>query len=83
MFSYLKIRGTTMIDKNILDEANLKKLEELNNPGVIELVEKFINHCKPAKVTVLTDSQEDIDYARQLAIKNREETKRKHLCLAT
>ena len=64
-----------MIDKNILDEANLKKLEALNNPRVIKLVEKFINHCKPSKVTVLTDSKEDIEYARQLAIKNKEELK--------
>ncbi len=64
-----------MIDKNILDEKNIKKLEELNNPKIIQLVEKFVNHCKPAKVTVLTDSKEDIDYARQLAIKNKEELK--------
>jgi phosphoenolpyruvate carboxykinase (GTP) len=64
-----------MIDKNILDEANLKKLEAINNPRVIKLIEKFINHCKPSKVTVLTDSKEDIDYARQLAIKNKEELK--------
>jgi len=63
------------IDHSILDEGNLKKLEELNNPKVMEVVEKFIKHCKPAKVTVLTDSQEDIDYARQLAIKNGEESK--------
>ncbi len=61
------------IDKTILDENNLKKLESLNNSKVMEVIEKFIKHCKPAKVTVLTDSKEDIDYARQLAIKNKEE----------
>lgn len=63
------------VDKNILNDENLKKLEALSNPRIIELVEKFVNHCKPAKVTVLTDSQEDIDYARQLALKNKEELK--------
>jgi len=62
-------------DKNVLDEKNLKKLEELNNPKVMELVEKYIKHCKPAKVTVLTDSQEDIDYVRQLSLTNKEEKK--------
>lgn len=63
------------VDQNILNDENLKKLEALSNPRIIELVEKFVNHCKPAKVTVLTDSQEDIDYARQLALKNKEELK--------
>jgi len=63
------------IDKTILSEDNLKKLEELNNPKVMEVVERYIKHCRPAKVTVLTDSQEDIDYARQLALTNKEEKK--------
>ena len=63
------------VDKNILNDENLKKLEALNNPKVIELVEQFVNHCKPAKVTVLTDSKEDINYVRQLAIKSKEEMK--------
>ena len=61
------------IDKTILDEQNLKKLEGLNNPKVMEVVEKYIKHCKPAKVTVITDSQEDIDYVRDLSKKNGEE----------
>jgi phosphoenolpyruvate carboxykinase (GTP) len=65
------------IDKNILNEENLKKLKELNNHNVIKIVEKFIKHCKPAKVTVITDSEEDIDYVRQLTIKNKEEKKLK------
>jgi len=63
------------IDKSILNEENLKKLEAVNNPKVLEVVEKYINHCKPAKVTVLTDSQEDIDYIRELSLKNGEEKK--------
>jgi len=63
------------IDKGILDETNLKKLEELNNPRVMEIVEEYIKLCKPKKVTVLTDSKEDIDYVRQLALTNKEEHK--------
>ncbi len=63
------------IDKSILDEKSLKKLDELNNPHVLEIVEKYVKLCKPAKVTVLTDSKDDIKYVRELAIKNREERK--------
>jgi len=63
------------IDKTILNDENLKKLEELNNPKVMETVEKFIKHCKPSKVTVIADSKEDIQYVIELAIKNREEKK--------
>ena len=63
------------IDKSILDKQNLKKLEKLDNPKVMEIVERFVKHCKPAKVTVLTDSKEDIDYARQLALDTGEEKK--------
>jgi phosphoenolpyruvate carboxykinase (GTP) len=63
------------IDKNILDEGNLAKLEALNNPKVMEIVEKYIKLCKPTKVTVLTDSKEDVEYTRQLALDNKEEKK--------
>jgi phosphoenolpyruvate carboxykinase (GTP) len=61
------------IDKTILNEENLAKLEALNNPKVMQIVEKYIKHCRPAKVTVLTDSKEDINYAREMAKKNEEE----------
>jgi phosphoenolpyruvate carboxykinase (GTP) len=63
------------IDKNILDEKNLAKLESLDNPKVMELTEKYVNLCKPAKVTVITDSQEDIDFIRKLALEKGEEKK--------
>ncbi len=63
------------IKKNILDEANLQKLEELNNPRVMEIVEKYVTLLKPDKVTVITDSKEDIEYVRNLTIKNNEEKK--------
>ncbi|MBW2978104.1 phosphoenolpyruvate carboxykinase (GTP) [Candidatus Woesearchaeota archaeon] len=62
------------IDKNVLDEKNLAKLEALKNPKAMKIIEKYVNLCKPAKVTVLTDSQDDIDYLRKGSIKNKEET---------
>ncbi|MDP7180728.1 MAG: phosphoenolpyruvate carboxykinase (GTP) [Candidatus Woesearchaeota archaeon] len=61
------------IDKSILNEENLRKLGALNNPHVNKIVEEYINLCKPAKVTVLTDSKEDLQYTRDLALKNGEE----------
>jgi len=60
---------------SIIDKINMEKLEALKNAKVMEYVEEAINLCKPAKVTVLTDSAEDITYIRNLAIKNEEETK--------
>jgi phosphoenolpyruvate carboxykinase (GTP) len=59
----------------VLDETNLKKLKELNNPKALELVKKYIDHCQPAKVTVLTDSKEDIEYIKNLSVTNKEEQK--------
>ena len=49
------------------------KLTALGNSHVIELVERFIKLCKPAKVSVITDDPEEIDYVRQLAIEIGEE----------
>ena len=63
------------VDKNILDEKNLAKLEELKNPRVMEIVETYVNLCKPSKVTVITDSDEEINYVRKLALNIGEEKK--------
>lgn len=61
------------IDRNVLDEHNLKKLEAVNNAHVMKIVEEYVNLCKPSKVTVITDSMEDINYVRQLALGTGEE----------
>ena len=63
------------IDKTILDDTNLEKLNVLDNKYVMEIVEKYVKLCKPAKVTVITDEKKDIDYVRNLSIKNGEEKK--------
>ncbi len=60
-------------EQKIMNETNLKKIKALNNPKILEIIEKFIDHCKPGKVTVITDSQEDIEYVRELSLKNNEE----------
>jgi phosphoenolpyruvate carboxykinase (GTP) len=59
----------------IIDDINLEKLKALNNQSVLKIVNEFISLCKPSKVTVITDSQEDINYVRKRAIELNEETK--------
>ena len=60
-----------------MDKLNLQKLEKLNNQHVIKVVEEAIQLCKPTKVTVITDSKEDINYVRELALVIGEEKKLK------
>jgi len=60
-----------------MDKLNLRKLKELNNQYAIKVVEEAIKLCKPAKVTVITDSKEDITYVRESALNNGEEKKLK------
>ena len=74
MFQNKKWLGRMDIDKRVIDGKNLSKLEALNNPKVMEIVEKYVKLCKPGKVTVITDSQEDIDYVRKKALENKEES---------
>ncbi|MBR9701779.1 phosphoenolpyruvate carboxykinase (GTP) [Candidatus Pacearchaeota archaeon] len=58
-----------------IDEKSVAKLEEINNPHVVKIIEKYVELCQPAKVTVLGDSEEDLQYIRALALKNKEEKK--------
>jgi len=60
-----------------MDKINLQKLEKLNNKYVTEKIEEAIKLCKPAKVKIISDSKEDIDYVRKLAINTFEEKKLK------
>ena len=52
---------------------SLEKLKALKNYHVEEQVERFLELCKPAKATVITDSEEDVAYVRRLAIQLGEE----------
>ncbi|MDD5636561.1 MAG: phosphoenolpyruvate carboxykinase (GTP) [Atribacterota bacterium] len=54
-----------------------KKLEVLNNPFVIKRVKEAIELCQPDKVTVITDDTEEIQYVKELTLKNKEEEKLK------
>jgi len=63
--------------RSVLSEGALAKLEALNNSNVVELIEKYVDLCKPSKVSVITDDPKDIAYVRQLALDNKEEVKLK------
>ncbi len=60
-----------------MDMVNQEKLKNLNNQHIAARVKEAIQLCKPAKVTVITDSKEDITYVRKLALNNGEEKKLK------
>jgi phosphoenolpyruvate carboxykinase (GTP) len=57
----------------IIDKENFDKLQALNNDKIIKIVNEFVDLCRPSKVTVITDSTEDIEYCRQRAIEIGEE----------
>lgn len=63
------------VSLTILNEANRKKIDALNNAKAAQVIEKYINLCKPSKVSVITDSDDDIRYVRDLSISNGEEIK--------
>ena len=41
------------IDNNIIDSVNLKKIQDLQNDHVEEILEYYVNLCKPSKVTII------------------------------
>ncbi|HBY56534.1 MAG TPA: phosphoenolpyruvate carboxykinase, partial [Candidatus Atribacteria bacterium] len=60
-----------------MEQTYQKKLEALNNPYVIKRVKEAIELCQPGEVTVITDDPKEIQYVRELALKNKEEEKLK------
>jgi phosphoenolpyruvate carboxykinase (GTP) len=61
--------------QGILSNGDKEKLIALKNKYINEIIIKFINLCKPARVTVITDSEDDIKYVRERAIDIKEEMK--------
>lgn len=59
--------------RRFLDDTALAKIMALNNQYVTDILEWTIRLCKPDKVTVISDEPEDIEYVRQLAVRNGEE----------
>ncbi len=61
--------------KNRLDNENYRKLSAIENTLLHKFVAEYVQLCDPESVSVITDSQEDIDYIRELSIRNGEEQK--------
>jgi phosphoenolpyruvate carboxykinase (GTP) len=56
-----------------MDKENLSKLKALKNSHLEKQVIRFLELCKPKKALVFTDSIEDVNYVRRLAIELGEE----------
>jgi len=57
-----------------IDQESRIKLDQLSNKYIEEIIEKYAKLCKPSKITILDDSEEDLQYIRDLALKNNEES---------
>ena len=58
---------------NRLGSDEYQKLARINNSKLNKFIWKYIDICNPAKVFICTDSPRDIQYIRDVAIRNKEE----------
>jgi len=59
--------------KENMEKEQFEKIEKIKNTELLSFLEKYIAVCSPARVFVVTDSEEDELYIRNKAIINREE----------
>jgi phosphoenolpyruvate carboxykinase (GTP) len=59
---------------NVLDKTNLDKLKALKNENVINIAKYYIELMKPSKLYVFTDTKEDTDFVKRMAVEKKEET---------
>lgn len=58
-----------------LGQEGYQRLIRIDNRELHQFIAKYVELCNPDKVFVCTDSDDDIDYIRQSAIRNGEESK--------
>lgn len=63
------------LHENRLGKKNYHKLMAIDNPHLHQFVAEYIELCNPDKVFISTDSEEDIRYIKETAIRNGEEMK--------
>jgi phosphoenolpyruvate carboxykinase (GTP) len=63
------------LQRGLLTTHDLEKLNALQNHHVLDIISNFIDLCKPNKIKVISDSEEDIKYVRERTINVREESK--------
>jgi len=66
---------TEKILKERLDSEQYKKLTGLENEKMHAFVAQYIELCNPSSVFVGTDSAEDLEYIREAAVRNKEESR--------
>ncbi len=59
--------------KSKMSEESYSKLTALQNKKVMEFVGLFTEHCNPKSVYVCTDSEEDVQYVRDMSLSKGEE----------
>ncbi|MGQ9706401.1 MAG: phosphoenolpyruvate carboxykinase (GTP) [bacterium] len=60
--------------KNKLTEREYERLSKIDNPKLHQFITRYVDLTNPAKIYVSAGTEEDIEYIRQIAIKNGEET---------
>ena len=65
---------TRSILRTRLGQEGYQRLVKIDNPKLHQFIAKYIELCNPDKVFVCADSSDDIDYLRQSAIRNGEES---------
>ncbi|NWG09891.1 MAG: phosphoenolpyruvate carboxykinase (GTP) [Nitrososphaerales archaeon] len=60
--------------KTRLNGSHYQRLERIDNPQLHQFIAKYVELCNPDKVFVCTDSPEDVQYIKKVAIENGEES---------
>jgi len=61
------------IGTDLISQQDIEKLFALKNDHVLKIIKQFVDLCKPSKITVISDSEEDIKYVVQKTLSIREE----------
>ena len=68
-------RKAEIVLKPRLTDEDFYKLDRINNSYLHDFIARYVNLCNPDKVTVYSDTEEDIRKTRESAIRNHEEKK--------
>lgn len=68
-----EVENKEKILKNKCGEKGYKKLKNLNNSKVTDVIARYIQHCNPESVFVRANDEEDAEYIRQKSVEKGEE----------
>ena len=63
------------VDKALISQKDVEKLYALQNEYVLKIVKQFVDLCKPGKISVISDSKEEIEYVKKKSVSIQEESK--------